>query len=188
MRVRMTILFLLTIVCHAVIAQTRFFTKSAKVSFYSTTPLAAIEAHNVKAVSVFDHTSGQIEFSVLMKGFEFEKARMQADFNENFVESDKYPKAIFRGNIKNVHDLALNKDGVYRAQVTGVLTIHGVSKTQNAESLFTIKSGVISAASELIITVADYNIKTPALVADKIGKTVKILVNISAYQPLSQNN
>lgn len=182
-KIMLFIVVLMTIVQTA-LAQTKYFSKSGKISFYSKAPLEDIEAHNPRAVTVFDATTGQIEFSVLMKGFEFAKAKMQEHFNENYVESDKYPKAVFMGNIQKINDLTLNKDGVYTVQVSGSLTIHGVTKPQHAQAVFTIKDGAISASSGMTIVIADYNIRIPALVADKIGKSVKIVINVPSYQPL----
>lgn len=166
----------------ATIAQKKFFSKTAKISFYSRAPMEDIEAHNTKALSAFDAGSGQIEFSVLMKGFEFEKAKMQEHFNENYVESDKFPKAVFNGNIKNPGDLKLDKDGTYKADIIGSLTLHGVTKPQNTEAVFSVKNGAVSAVADFSIAVADYKIKIPSLVAEKISKSIKVVVNVAAYQ------
>ena len=163
-------------------AQKKYICKEAKISFYSKAPLEDIESHNSKALSAFDASTGQIEFSVLMKGFEFEKAKMQEHFNEDYIESDKYPKAIFVGTIKNPGDLKLDKDGLYKVQVNGSLTLHGVTKPQNADAVFTVKSGKINAVSDFTVAVADYNIKIPSLVADKVSKTVRININVPAYE------
>ena len=78
-------------------AQNRLMTKSATISFYSKAPMENIEATNKLGVSVIDKTTGQLEFSVLLKGFSFEKALMQEHFNENYVDSDLFPKAGFKG-------------------------------------------------------------------------------------------
>lgn len=163
-------------------AQTKYFTKEGKVSFYSKAPMENIEAHNTKGVSIFDLSTGQIEFSVLLKGFEFEKAKMQEHFNENYVESDTYPKAVFAGTIKNLP--ALSKNGVYNVPISGNLTLHGVTKPQNAQAVFTVINGSISAVSDFTIQVADYNIKIPSLVAEKVSNTVKIVISVPSYQPL----
>ena len=144
-----------------------------------------IEAHNTKGVSVFDMASGRLEFSVLLKGFEFEKAKMQEHFNEEYVESDKFPKAVFAGNIKDIGTLKVDKDGTYTVQVNGTLTMHGVTKPQNAQVTFSVKSGTISAVSELTVLLSDYDIKIPSLVSDKISKNIKIVVNVPSYQPMT---
>lgn len=176
------LLFAAAIAIQLTQGQKKYFCKEAKISFYSKAPLEDIESHNTKALSAFDAGSGQIEFSVLMKGFEFAKAKMQEHFNEDYIESDKFPKAVFVGTIKNPGDLKLDKDGTYKVQVSGSLTLHGITKPQNAEAIFTVKNGEISASSDFNVAVADYNIKIPSLVADKVSKTVKVVVTVASYQ------
>src|SRR5688572_4970867 len=84
--------------------QSKYFTKEGRAQFVSKAPLEEIEAVNKKVTSVLDASTGQLEFSVLMKAFEFQKALMQEHFNENYVESDKFPKATFKGKIENFND------------------------------------------------------------------------------------
>jgi len=158
-------------------SQDRIFTRKAEISFYSKAPLEDIEAHNKAAVSVLDKGTGQVEFSVLMKGFEFAKALMQEHFNENYVESDKYPKATFKGKITDMSKVKFGTEGSYTVPVSGQLTLHNVTKDVNAGATITIKSGAVSGHTELTITLEDYNIKIPAVVKDKISKTVKVVVN-----------
>jgi polyisoprenoid-binding protein YceI len=162
--------------------QKKYFTREAKISFYSRAPMEDIEARNTKALGAFDVATGQIEFSVLMKGFEFEKAKMQEHFNEDYIESDKFPKGAFTGIIKNPSGVKLDKDGVYKVPVSGSLTIHGVTKPQDADAVFTVKNGAVSALSGFTIALADYNIKVPSLVAEKVSKTVKIVIEVPSFQ------
>ncbi len=181
------ILFLLLMISSFIgLAQTRYFTKSGKISFYSKSPMENIEASNNKVTSVWDVASGQIEFNVLMKGFEFEKALMQEHFNENYVESDRYPKAVFKGIIENSNGIVLTADNVYTLNVSGQLTLHGITHPLNAITVITIKKGLVSAASSFGIVLADYKISIPALVAEKINKTIAVTVNIPAYQLFPQ--
>ena len=166
-------------------AQTKYYSKAGKVSFYSKAPMESIEAHNAKGVTVFDMASGRIEFSVLLKGFEFEKAKMQEHFNEDYVESDKFPKAVFTGNLKDVSNLKTDKDGTYTLLLSGTLTMHGITKPQTAQAIFSVKAGTISAVTEFTVLLADYNIQVPSLVADKISKNVRIVINVPSYQPMT---
>jgi len=175
-------LLMLTMVSATGLAQTRYFTKTGKIIFYSKSPMENIEAVNNKVVSIWDITSGQIEFSVLMKGFEFQKALMQEHFNENYVESDKYPKAVFKGIIENSSALDLTADRSATVKVNGNLTIHGETRPVNTTAVITVKNKVISAATSFIISLADYKISIPSLVADKISKKITITVNISDYK------
>ena len=72
---------------------------------------------------------------------------MEEDFNDNYIESDKYPRSTFNGTITDIKDVNLNKDGSYPVIVTGDLTIHGVTKKITAPSTITISNGNISATA-----------------------------------------
>ncbi len=165
-------------------AQSKYFTKTGKISFYSKSPMENIEAVNNKAVSVWDISSGQIEFGVLLKGFEFEKALMQEHFNENYVESDKYPKAVFKGVIENSKNIALGSDNTTTVTATGTLSLHGVTNPVSSSVTITVKSGQLSATSNFSVVLADYNISIPSLVAEKISKRIAITITVNNYQPM----
>lgn len=133
--------------------QTNYFTRDGKVYFNATSKSSPekADATNGKASSVLDISNGKVEFAVLMKAFIFEKALMEEHFNENYVESDKFPKAVFKGIITNLDQVTLTKDGVYEARITGKLTIHGITKDVQANGNMTVKGNSISAKSEFKI-------------------------------------
>ena len=170
----------------AVIAlpQEKYFTKTGKVTFYSKAPLEDIDAKNRNAVSVFDKNTGQVEVSMLMKAFEFKKALMQEHFNENYIESDKFPKSVFKGLIGDLSKVDFTKDGKYQANVSGKLSIHGETKDVAAPVTFTINNGMISAICEFKIVLDDYKISIPSLVKDKISKEVRVEIEIN-YEVLN---
>ncbi len=163
----------------------KYFTKDGYISFFSKTNAENIEAHNRKVTSVVDAATGQIQFAVLMKAFEFEKALMQEHFNENYVESDKFPKAEFKGKIVNVSDINFAKDGSYPANVVGDLTLHGITKPATAKGTFAIKGTGVEAKAVFKIVLADYKIAIPSVVKDQIAKEIEIRVNIN-YKPLAK--
>lgn len=167
----------------AVNAQTRYFTKTGKIDFYSKAPLEDIEAKNKTVTAVLDTKTGAVQFSVQMKGFEFEKELMQEHFNENYVESDKYPKAEFKGSVVNNSAVNYSKDGTYNATVKGKLTIHGVTKDVQAPATIKVGGGKIEASSTFNIQLSDYKISIPSVVKDKISNNIKISVNTS-LEPL----
>lgn len=152
----------------------KFFTREGKVSFYSDAPMEKIEAHNSKATAVVDTESGKMEFAVLIKAFQFEKALMQEHFNENYMESDKFPKALFKGEVANLDKVNFRKDGEYPVNVKGSLTIHGVTNDIEAPGKFTVKDGKVLANSSFTVLVADYKIEIPAVVRENIAKEVRI--------------
>ena len=161
----------------SMIAQNTYFTKTGSVDFYSKESVEEIKAINKKATSILDKSTGSLEFSLLIKSFEFEKALMEEHFNENYMESDKFPKSTFKGTITNIKEVNFSKDGAYKVTVAGTLTIHGVSKQVTAPGTITIKGGKISSTSTFMILLADYNIAIPSVVKDKIAKDIKITVN-----------
>lgn len=162
----------------------KYFTRDGHVSFFSDTPMEKIEAHNHKASSVLDVATSRIEFAVLIQAFQFEKALMQEHFNENYMESDKYPKATFKGQIVDPSAVNFSRSGSYNVQVKGQLTIHGVTKEVTAPAVIKVQGGQVSATSTFNVAVADYNISVPALVRDNIARNVRIDVAVS-YQPMN---
>ena len=173
-------LFLLASVSQA---QNRFYTKNAKINFYSETSLEDIEAKNKSAVTVLDTKNGSLQFSLLIKGFEFKNDEMQEHFNEDYMESDKFPKAEFKGQVVNNAAVNYTKAGTYNVQVKGLLTIHGVTKEIQTNGTIKVDNDGLKSNSSFNIAIADYGIKIPRLVRDKIAKTVKITVD-AKLEPL----
>ena len=176
-----TIVFFLIVV--AAFPQGKYFTKTGKATFYSKAPLEDIDAKNNNAVSVFDKTTGQVEVVMLMKAFEFRKALMQEHFNENYIESDKFPKSVFKGLIGDLSKVDFTKNGKYQASVSGKLSLHGETNDVAAPVTFTINNGMINAISEFKIVLEDYKVSIPAIVKDKISKEVRVVIEIN-YEPL----
>ncbi len=152
-------------------SQERYLTKNGAITFYSKAPMEDITADNDQVLSIIDASSGKMAISILMKSFMFKKALMQEHFNENYVESDKYPKATFKGSILNFDAI---KDTATKAQVKGILTLHGVSKEMMIDANFTRTKDAILVDGNFIIEVDAFNIKIPAVVAKNIAKKIKV--------------
>lgn len=161
----------------------KFFTRGGNISFFSATPIEKIEAVNDKATCVVDTESGQMEFAVLIKAFAFEKALMQEHFNENYLESGKFPKATFKGSVDNLKSINLAKDGDYPVTVKGNLTIHGVTNAVETTGTFSVKNGKLAAVSSFEVLTQDYDIEIPAIVRDKIAKSIRIDIAVD-LEPL----
>jgi hypothetical protein len=162
-------------------SQETYFTKNANINFFSSTPMEDIKAANNESVS-FIKSNGIINFGVIIKSFKFENGLMQEHFNENYMESEKYPKAVFEGKINNIETVDFKTDGTYPLEISGKMTIHGVSQEIITKGVLTIKSGKILAAGFLQLKPEDYGIIIPALVKDNIAKVID--VNIAAeYAP-----
>ncbi len=160
-------------------AQTIYQTKSAKVKFFSATTVENIEAVN-NQVNAKLSTNGQMVFILAIRGFVFKNALMQEHFNENYMESDKFPKANFFGNITNINTVNFSKDGSYPVSVNGDMEIHGVKQKVNATGTIDIKNGKIAAKSIFKITITNFGIKG-SYIGDKIAKEIEITVQ-STYE------
>ncbi|MBL7818194.1 MAG: YceI family protein [Saprospiraceae bacterium] len=165
-------------------AQGKFFSKDANVAFDANSPLEKIEGKTNKGTLVIDAATGKVESAVLIKGFHFKSALMEEHFNENYMESGKFPKSTFAGDITNFSSVNLKKDGTYPIQIKGNLTMHGVTKPVEAKGSLVVKGGAITNGSAAFkVLMADYGIAIPAAVKDKIAKEAKIDIS-AALQKL----
>lgn len=174
---RTSIILLSLFFCVQAISAQKLVSRNSHIWFYSHTPVEDIEAHNRQAVSILDPATGDLAFNLLVKSFEFKIALMQEHFNENYMESDKYPKATFTGKISNNAAVNYKEDGIYPVEVAGDLTLHNVTKPVTIKGTLTIKGGVVNAKAEFLVKPADYNIVIPSVVENKIAKEVKVSVD-----------
>lgn len=156
---------------HHTMAQEQFLTKTGYISFYSSSILEDIEAESDQVLSIVDRRSGKIAIQVLMRTFQFEKSLMQEHFNENYMESHKYPKAKFLGHIEDFGELEL-KNG--KVEIVGKLALHGVERKIRAIADIEVNDDAISLKGSFDVETADYNIKIPALVRDNIAKIINV--------------
>lgn len=160
-------------------AQDRYMTRTGHIEFHSSTPVEDIHAENDKVTSVWDATTGNVEFAVLIKAFSFEKALMQEHFNENYMESNKLPKASFKGTIKGVSAEQLTKPGSYPVEVSGTISIHGVDRPMTAKGTVTVDAkGAITATSEFAVKPGDHDIKIPGAVKKNIAEEIAVKVRL----------
>src|SRR5918993_1157917 len=120
----------------------RVYTKNGNISFFSKSPLEDITARNNEVMSVIDQKTGDIQFSVLIKSFRFKKSLMEDHFNESYMESDKYPKAAFKGMIADISQVDFSRDGHYPVMVNGDLTIHGITNKVTSKGEIIVKDGI----------------------------------------------
>ncbi|MFC2176549.1 YceI family protein [Bacteroidota bacterium] len=161
------------------------FTRSAKTRFFSDTELEKIEATNHQVTSIVDLAKNEMVFSVLMKSFEFEKALMQEHFNEKYVESDKFPKAQFKGKYTSEKPIDLKQNGNYPVSVKGTMSMHGVNKEVVASGTFSVTGGKMSGKAVFKLKLSDFDIEIPGVVSDKIAEELTIYVDAS-YEPYAK--
>jgi polyisoprenoid-binding protein YceI len=169
-------LVMMTLMHHSADAQ-RAMERSGTAIFFSEAPLEDIKGTNNQVVAIIDLNNGEVAVSMLMKGFQFRKALMQEHFNESYVESDKFPKATFTGRIANYTPETLNKNGT--VEVTGELTIHGVSRPLTSKVDIQVKEGIIEANTTFFVTVADHEIKIPNIVIQNIAEIVEVTIHLN---------
>ncbi len=170
------LMWVLTSMHNRIYAQA-YFTKNGSIAFFSKTSFQDIQADNNQVISVLNIQSGLLQFSLLNNAFHFPKAKMEEDFNENYMESDKYPKSIFKGIIEDISKVNFGKDGSYPVRVKGDLLIHGVTKNITTPGIITVKNGNISANASFNVLVKDYKISIPTIVINKIAENIGITVN-----------
>jgi polyisoprenoid-binding protein YceI len=157
----------------------KYMTRNGHISFFSEAPLENIEAHNRQVNTAFDAGTGELVFRILMKSFEFEKALMQEHFNENYVESHKFPNATFTGKVSNLKEIDLTKNGVYNAVVEGDLTIHGVTRQVKENGTLEVNGDNLTGKCVFNIRLSDYNVTIPKAVANNIAETIEIRVDVA---------
>jgi len=152
----------------------QYITKTGVVKFFSHTTLEDIKAENRKVVSVLDSKTGIMEFTMLMKGFDFPNQLMEDHFNESFAESSKFPKAGFKGTITNISKVNFSKDGTYTVNYTGKMTLKDVTKDISGIATFVIKGDNATASSKIKIKPTDYNFKIPTTAVARISDQMDI--------------
>ncbi|MFN8250798.1 MAG: YceI family protein [Ferruginibacter sp.] len=155
----------------------KLYTKNGLVSFFSGTSVENIKAENNQVLCVLNSQTGELQFSLLNKGFHFPKALMEEHFNENYIESNKYPKSTFKGTVADISKVSFDKDGTYPVTVKGELNIHGVTKAVSTPGNIIVKGGKATASSKFTVKLADYNITIPNLVKDNISQNIEITVD-----------
>lgn len=164
---------LIMLIQYTVSAQQLLSTKSAQVKFNATGGIEKIAATNNEADCKFLTNTGQIVFSILIKGFRFENQLMEDHFNENYLESTKFPKSDFKGYIRSANPIDYKIDGNYDVTADGILTIHGVSQKINTTGKINITGGKVILLSEFKIKLKDYQI-AGLYIGDKIAAEATI--------------
>ena len=163
--------------------QGKYMTDAGNIIFYSHAPLEDITAENKEVASVIDGETGEMAVILKMTAFLFEKGLMQEHFNENYVESEIFPKATFRGSILNNEDVDYTSEGVYQVELQGKLTIHGVTNKISSEGTLEVHSRGILAKAKFLLNPEDYGIKIPRVVRKNIAENMEIRIELD-HRPI----
>lgn len=156
----------------------KYISKSSSITFFSEAPLENIEAVNTKSTSIFDLSNGEIVFSVPIREFQFEKSLMKQHFNENYMDTEKYPKSTFKGKVTGYQ----SEDGQYQATAQGTLFIHGKTREVRIDGNVEIKNQELSLTAVFPVELEDYDIKIPRILFSNIAESVEVTIEFT-YKP-----
>jgi hypothetical protein len=184
---RCVLLFVILIIALTANSQdTLWFTRTGHIYFISHTDIIDIDGNNYQTGSFLNTNSGEMAFTLLMKSFKFSLPLAEEHFNENYVESDKFPKATFKGKIVDFDSAKLIPDMDYKVVVEGDLTIHGVTAGIRESGVLRRSGNEIRAVSRFTIKLDTYKIKVPNIVADRVATEIPIDVNLK-YEPYQKS-
>ena len=149
-----------------------FATSGGNTQFSASTPLENIEAENKKSQVILNTANNEIAIRMNMREFSFPNKLMQEHFNENYIESEKYPTATFSGKVDKAPDYT--KNGDYDVSATGKFTVHGITKERTIKGKMKIDGGKITISSDFEVALVDHNIEVPKVVFVKIAQIIKV--------------
>ncbi len=173
-----TTLMLVLVFAGGVLFAQKKTTTSGTIAFDATTSLDALpKAENKTVVAAIDPKTGSVAFEAIIKSFSFANPMMQEHFNSvQWLDSDKFPTATFKGKITNLAAVNFSKDGTYAADVAGDLTIHGITKPAVAKGSVIVSGKAVSTTADFTIKLEDYGITGKAIDGGKVAKEPKITV------------
>lgn len=152
-----------------------FIVKKSTISFHSNTKLELIKASSTNLKGIIDAAKRTFAFSVAMKSFDgFNNPLQKEHFNENYLESDKYPNASFSGHIIEEDDFT--KDGTYNIRAKGKFSIHGVEQERILQGDLVVKNGVIKLICSFTVFLSEHDIKIPRIVHEKLASEINVVV------------
>jgi polyisoprenoid-binding protein YceI len=155
----------------------------SNISFFSKSPLEDIEAHNKSSIQVLNTTTNDYQMRLTIIGFKFKNALMEEHFNENYMESTKFPNAVFKGKINEKVDYTATTE--QNVTITGKMEIHGVTKDVTISGTIKKVGEDIVIHSTFKIKVAEYGIKVPSLYVKNIAEVVDVTID-SSLEPFQK--
>jgi YceI-like domain len=149
--------------------------KKNLISFHSNTKTELIKASSTQLKGAIDAGKRTFAFSIAVKTFDgFNSPLQKEHFNENYLESDRYPTASFSGHIIEEDDFT--KDGIYNIRAKGKFSIHGVEQERILQGDLMVKNGVIKLNCIFTVLLAEHDIKIPRIVHEKLASEIKVIV------------
>ncbi|HEY5692395.1 MAG TPA: YceI family protein [Cyclobacteriaceae bacterium] len=168
--------FLLYILFSYSLLAQQFKSAEGQVTFFSDAAIEDISAINKGASSIFDLSNGEIVFLITIMDFTFDKSLMQEHFNEKYMESDKFPRATFKGKVTGFD---MTVPGVQQVSAKGMLTIHGRSKEIDVKGSIEKQASLLLLKSAFMVELEDFKIKIPKLLWQNIAERVEVKVDFT---------
>lgn len=182
------IILLLLFYADAILAQEEMTTKTGVIHFEASVPLfEEVKATNKEAICILNIKTGAIASIVLIKDFHFKISMMEKHFNENYMESHNYPKAVFKGNIEGFN-LNIIGTSPIEFKLKGTLKLHGKSRKISTIAIIRKVDGRLEIISDFNVNSKDFNIKIPEMLSMKVAETVNIKTLFLLNMPISPNN
>jgi polyisoprenoid-binding protein YceI len=168
--------FLLLVLAASTAFSQKYRVEKSRVSFFSDAAVEDISAYNEKASGIFNAANGEIVFSIPINEFQFEKSLMQEHFNEKYMDSDKFPKALFQGTVSGYDS---KQTGSQQARAAGKLTIHGVTRDIDVNGTLEKQKDKFVMKAKFPVKLADYQIEIPQLLWQNIAEEVEVTVDFT---------
>ena len=153
-------------------------------SFLSYAALETIKASSNELRGAIDTKAHSFFFSINVNSFKgFNSELQQEHFNENYLETDKYPVATFQGKL--IEDVDLTQNGVYDVRAKGILELHGVKQERIIKGTLEVKDNTIHLHSQFSVLLEDHNIKIPRVVYQKISPEIEVKID-GILKPVKQ--
>lgn len=167
------------IFCFLGFSQDKKSTKTGEITFEASVPsFEEVKATNKGVSCILNTKTGEMASLALIKGFRFKVALMEEHFNENYIESDQYPKAIFKGKIENF-DVSKLTNSDQKFIIKGTLELHGKTKDVTSTALIKKAGDKIEIKNSFSVQPGDFDIKIPSVVSNKVAKTVDVTCHFS---------
>ncbi len=159
--------------------QNKYVTQTGNISFYSTTPTYQIKAINNEVFASLNIQNGEFIVTAPIKSFHLEQVELEEKIISEVFEAHLYPTASFKGKLKGFTAIDFRKNGSYEIEVSGVLSMHGISRTVQIKGNLEVTDGIVEMSASFYIKPVDYQIKIADEHKDKLAEKVEVVVDLS---------
>lgn len=161
-----------------------FYTDSGHIKFTSDAPLEFIQASSNELAGILNINDLSFSFTVPMVSFQgFNSALQRTHFNENYIESEKFPNSTFKGKI--IEEIDFSSPGTYQIRAKGLLNVHGIDSDRIIRCTIRVETGMITVESSFRVPLDEHKIKIPSIVQQKIAEVIDVSIRFE-MKPMDQ--